>query len=293
MTNLYKDESSEAQAIQAMNLSAATSTATLPILVRPTHVSFMTEADVFVDMLRMQAGLGLTDADRAKSECPKCNKDVDRLGYHAAFCPSTRSFIHDAVVNELRDCLRGAGACVLLEPINVLPHTESMEQGTQSQGGTFRPDLQVTHLDSTGKRYLVDVTTVDVSATVYRADASKVPGAAAAKAEARKTREYRSKVDGIRTKVLPAAVELSGRWGDGMVALFKMAVALATKEGRNANGQFANRWKRRICLAAKRAMIYQAQYALRKHLRDEMPGYDDLSDDDRDIQMNDFDSEYV
>ena len=52
-------------------------------------------------------------------------------------------------------------------------------------------------------------------------------------------------------------------------------------------------WKRRICLAAKRAMIYQAQYALRKHLRDEMPGYDDLSDDDRDIQMNDFDSEYV
>ena len=168
-----------------------------------------------------------------------------------------------------------------------------MEQGTQSQGGTFRPDLQVTHLDSTGKRYLVDVTTVDVSAAVYRADASKVPGAAAAKAEARKTREYRSKVDGIRTKVLPAAVELSGRWGDGMVALFKMAVALATKEGRNANGQFANRWKRRICLAAKRAMIYQAQYALRKHLRDEMPGYDDLSDDDRDIQMNDFDSEYV
>ena len=95
-----------------MNLSAATSTATLPILVRPTHASFMTEADVFVDM--MQAGLGLTDADRARSEYPKRNKDVDRLGYHAAFCPSTPSFIHDAVVNELRDCLRGEGACVLL-----------------------------------------------------------------------------------------------------------------------------------------------------------------------------------
>ena len=100
---------------------------------------------------------------------------------------------------------------------------------------------------------------MDVSATVYRADASEIPGAAAAKAEARKTREYRSKVDGIRTKVLPAAVELSGRWADGMVAPFKKAVALAIKERRNANGQFANRWKRRICLAAKRAMIYQAQ----------------------------------
>ena len=32
---------------------------------------------------------------------------------------------------------------------------------------------------------------------------------------------------------------------------------------------------------------------MRIGMRDEMPGYDDLSDDDRDIQMNDFDSEYV
>ena len=36
-----------------------------------------------------------------------------------------------------------------------------------------------------------------------------------------------------------------------------MAVALATKEGRNDNGQFANCWKRRIRIVAKRAMIYQ------------------------------------
>ena len=50
------------------------------------------------------------------------------------------------------------------------------------------------------------------------------------------------------TKVL-AGVGFSGRSGDGMVTLFKMAVALATKEGRNANGQFANR--RRICIVAE------------------------------------------
>ena len=110
------------------------------------------------------------------------------------------------------------------------------------------------HLDSAGKRYLVDVTG-GCLLTVYRAASRKTPGAAAAKAEARKTREYRSKVDGMRTKVLPAAVELSGRWGDDMVTLFKTAVALATKEGRNASGQFANRWKRRISVAAKRAMM--------------------------------------
>ena len=70
------------------------------------------------------------------------------------------------------------------------------------------------------------------------------------------------------------------------IQLFKMAVALATV--RNANGHFANRWKRRISLAARRAMIYQAHYALRKHLREEHPDYDELSDDDQEIQMNDL-----
>ena len=98
----------------------------------------------------------------------------------------------------------------------------------------FRPDVQVTHLDNTGKRYHVDVTTVDDSAKIYRAKASTTHGAGAAKAEARKSREYRSKMDGMRTKVLPAAVELSGRWGEGMMQLFKMAVVLATKKVRNA-----------------------------------------------------------
>ena len=134
------------------------------------------------------------------------------------------------MVNELRDCRRNAGACVLLQPVNVLPHAESLEQHVHPQGEIFRPDLQVTHLDNTGKRYFVGVTTVDVSAKIYRAEESTTPGAGAAKAEARKSREYRSKVDGIRTKVLPAAVELSGRWGEGMIQLFKMAVASATKD---------------------------------------------------------------
>ena len=61
---------------------------------------------------------------------------------------------------------------------------------------------------------------------------------------------------------------------------------LAKKEGRNANGHFANRWKRRISLAARRAMIYQAHYALRKYFREDHPDYDELSDDDQEIQLN-------
>ena len=43
------------------------------------------------------------------AECGKHNKAVDRLGYHAAFCSSARTYIHDASVSELRDCLSGAG----------------------------------------------------------------------------------------------------------------------------------------------------------------------------------------
>ena len=69
-------------------------------------------------------------------------------------------------------------------------------------------------------------------------------------------------------------------------------VPITYKQGRNANGHFANRWKRRISLAARRAIIYQAHYALRKHLRDGNPDYDELSDDesfdDREIRMNDI-----
>ena len=34
-------------------------------------------------------------------------------------------------------------------------------------------------------------------------------------------------------------------------------------------------------------MIYQAHYALRKYLCEDLPEYDDLSDDDREIQMKD------
>ena len=66
----------------------------------------------------------------------------------------------------------------------------------------------------------MDVTTIDVTAASYCNGASKCHGAAAAKAEARKTKDYKSKVDGIQTQLIPAAFELNGRWGDGLVLLF-------------------------------------------------------------------------
>ena len=116
----------------------------------------------------------------------------------------------------------------------MLPHAESLEQHVHPQGKSLgRISISKSHtLITLANDILVDVTTVDVSAKIYRAAASTSPGAGAAKAGARKSREYRSKVDGMRTIVLPAAVELSGRSGEAMIQQFKMAVAFPTKEGK-------------------------------------------------------------
>ena len=50
-----------------------------------------------------------------------------------------------------------------------------------------------------------------------------------AKAEAHKTKDDKSKVDGIQTQLIPAAFELNGRWGDGLVLLFKKIVACGSQ----------------------------------------------------------------
>ena len=131
----------------------------------------------------------------------------------------------------------------------------------------------------------MDVTTIDVTAASYCNGASKCHGAAAAKAEARKTKDYKSKVDGIQTQLIPAAFELNGRWGDGLVLLFKKIVALATKEGRNDNDIFATYWKRRLSIVARTAMITVAQQALRKHLHMDLPAYEDFEDEPEDDMM--------
>ena len=130
----------------------------------------------------------------------------------------------------------------------------------------------ITHADATGMRYLVDVTTVDVTAASYRLVSSSKPRSWSS-SEERKTREYRSKVDGRKTQLIPAAVELNGKWGDGKVSLFKKVVALATREGRNEGVCFARITAANLQIAGngesvlrRRGMMYQAHYALRKHL---------------------------
>ena len=147
------------------------------------------------------------DVDRARRRCDKCNAFYDSCAYHAAFCPSTRAYIHDGIVRESRDCIRAAGACVLCELVNVLPHAPEVDTG--AQGEFYRPDLQITHLDNTGTRYLVDVTAVDFTVATDRIDACKETGASARKAESGKAWEYRSKVDGRHTHLIPVSIELN------------------------------------------------------------------------------------
>ena len=122
--------------------------------------------------------------------------------------------MHLSVSSETSYEQRGLWSC--LNPF----HTSQMLNNLQKQQGElYIPDLQITHLDYSGKRYLIDVTTVNVTAATYRAAESRNPGAAAATAEGRKVREYKSKVDGRTTVLIPAAFEMSGRWGEGLISI--------------------------------------------------------------------------
>ena len=60
----------------------------------------------------------------------------------------------------------------MLEPTHVLPHAPPNDAANAGDIH-FRPDLQVTHLDTSGKRYLVDVTKIDVTAASYCNGASR------------------------------------------------------------------------------------------------------------------------
>ena len=46
------------------------------------------------------------------------------------------------------------------------------------------------------------------------------------------------------------AFELSGRWGEGLISLFKTRVKLATREGHNADGRLATHRKRYLGIMA-------------------------------------------
>ena len=85
----------------------------------------------------MQAGLGLTDADRARSECPKGYKDVESWIDSDIVPRSVQVLVATSMKQLSMTCsiVRGVGACVLLKPINVLPNTESMEQAHTIAGG--------------------------------------------------------------------------------------------------------------------------------------------------------------
>ena len=105
---------------------------------------------------------------------------------------------------------------------------------------------------------MLDVTTVDVTASTVLDCSRSAKGYAAGKAEARKSREYSSKITDASIQFLPAAYELPGRWGEGFVSVIRKASNLASRNGRNDDGLFPVIWKRKIMLAAHRTLFLHA-----------------------------------
>ena len=100
---------------------------------------------------------------------------------------------------------------------------------------------------------------MDVTVITYRQGASVQPGRAAQQSEGLKSREYKSKVDGMVAVVIPAAFELGGKWGEGFVSLLKKLNAPATREGRNIDDSFAALWKRRLSITVTTATMCNLQ----------------------------------
>ena len=95
----------------------------------------------------------------------------------------------------------------------------------------------------------MDVSKVDLTAVTYRAAASRDSYAAAATAEGRKVLKYKSKVDRQTTDLIPAAFEISGRWGVGLISFFiKKGVKLATRKGRTWMETLLTKYKRRLSI---------------------------------------------
>jgi hypothetical protein len=221
--------------------------------------AFSIPSFLFVDMMRYQGFLPLIHTGDA-NQCTKCHSHIDPFGYHFLHCASNRSFVHDAIVRVLRDMLTAAGAKVLLEPT----HFAGSLQGQNGVNTvTFRPDALITFLDGSGKTYMLDVTTVDVTASAFLENSRHAIGYAAKKAEARKTREYKPKITDPSIQLLPAAYELPGRWGKGLISVIRKASVLASHNGRNDDGLFPVIWKRKLVLAAHRTLFLHAHSLMR------------------------------
>jgi hypothetical protein len=135
-------------------------------------------------------------------------------------------------------------------------------------------------------KYMVDVTTADVTAATYLDRARLDIGYAASRCEAIKIKKYQPRIASRAISLIPAAIEMPGRWGDGLVFLIQKACALAKLNSRDNSGLFGAVWKRRIAIVHRTAMVQQAQQSLMKTAKpdpemesefmDTFPDVDDL-----------------
>ena len=178
---------------------------------------------------------------------------MDKQGYHLFSCGSHRSIPHDALRDAFQELYTAAGLTSVVEPTNCLT--------LQDASSERRPDLLITGLAAGGKDYLVDFTTCDPAAEVSLRNPVRSYcslGAAAKAGENRKKQTYQGLFDASSFVFLPAAVELTGRWGVAPEKLF-VDTCRSAEVSRGfsplRSGIFKSYWRRVITSRYSRALF--------------------------------------
>ncbi len=138
-----------------------------------------------------------------------------RSGRHCFTCGANRSLPHDELRDAFLDLGVAAGVTTKSEPSNILTSKVATSQ--------CRPDALMVNLGAGGKDVIVDFTTTDVSSKTNLNNPScsyRRRGVSARAAEGAKRKLYAKTFNRDRYVFVAAAIEMDGRWGDGLENLF-------------------------------------------------------------------------
>ena len=207
---------------------------------------------MFTQILQWRLGIKpwrpVTRCCNVKADGDSCEEKLDEDGTHAVTCPCgpLRIQRHDAVTDELSDCIAETGALVRREAWVREFATPSSEAvlDVWAFGVADVADL------------LVDVTITHPLCASQQPQASTEAGSAAAAAEMRKWQRYPAA--GGRM-VVPFAVETWGRLGDEAESLLETLAAAASRRA-NLRGHscsatgYLKRWRAALDAVAQRGV---------------------------------------
>lgn len=235
-------------------LSSSTASAVSFAHAVPVHQDFVVPPRAYLNGVAMLLQMQVPGRSALGQACPyRRDHTLDKQGYHLFSCGSHRSIPHDALRDAFHELCVAAGLTSVVEPTNCLTF--------QDAAAERRPDLMITGLATGGKDLLVDFTTADVAADSALRNPSRsycTINSASRAAEHRKRQSYQGIFDQSRFLFLPAAIELSGRWGVSLEKLFGDICRHAdTSKGFSAlrSGIFKAYWRRVICSRFSRALF--------------------------------------